>query len=119
TWTSKQHYGFVLSIQRQGYWYINTESIDQTREVLRGMEGWLRKDVHRGTQYRPKLVDKLWGVNGNRSWGSHLLQGFTGIGPAQAEAIVDHFGGVPLQWTVTEDDLQLVKGIGKKRARNM
>jgi DNA uptake protein ComE-like DNA-binding protein len=46
----------------------------------------------------------------------HLLQGFKGIGPVQAAAIYDHFGGVPLVWTAGLLDLVEIPGIGTKRA---
>jgi ERCC4-type nuclease len=47
------------------------------------------------------------------------LQGFDGIGPELAERIVDHFGRVPLSWTVGEGELAKVKGLGKKKVAKM
>jgi ERCC4-type nuclease len=56
---------------------------------------------------------------GNREWALHLLQGFRGIGPVQAAAIYDHFGGVPFVWDVGVFDLMDVPGIGEKRAEQL
>jgi len=46
----------------------------------------------------------------------HVLQGFPGMGPELAGRVVDKFEGVPLTWTVSEDELQTVEGLGKKKS---
>lgn len=76
---------------------------------------WSRKPVHRSLMSRPKPVGK-WGQRGNRDWELHVLQSFEGIGPGVAGKILDHFGGLPLAWTVGVDEMMKVDGIGKKRA---
>jgi ERCC4-type nuclease len=48
-----------------------------------------------------------------------LLQSFEGIGPAAAEGIYDHFEGVPLEWSVTPEELQEIDGIGPKTAEKL
>ncbi len=83
------------------------------------MEAWSKRKSHWSLHRRPKAKANMWGQKGNYEWGIHLLQSFEGIGPAAAEGIYNHFGHVPLKWTVTEDDLMEVPGIGKKKARDL
>lgn len=65
---------------------------------------------------RPKQLKDEWGQVGSDAYALFLLQSFPNIGPKQAKAIYDHFGFVPIEWTVTAAQLQAVKGIGKKTA---
>jgi ERCC4-type nuclease len=46
-----------------------------------------------------------------------LLQGFPGIGISLAEAMLERFGGAPLSWSCTYDELRSVPGIGEKRSK--
>ena len=64
---------------------------------------------------RPKPTAP-WGRPESRDWNLHLAQSFQGVGPVQAERIIDHFGGVlPISWTCTKKELGAVQGIGKMR----
>ena len=69
-----------------------------------------------GVLHRPKQVTNEWGQSNSKSYGVFLLQSFPGIGPKVAEAIYDHFNGVPIQWAVNAGELALVPGVGRKRA---
>jgi ERCC4-type nuclease len=69
--------------------------------------------------HRPKQVTDSWGRTSNKSYGIFLLQSFPGIGPKVAEAIYDHFSGVPIAWTITAADLAKVPGVGRKRAESL
>lgn len=66
--------------------------------------------------HRPKQVTNEWGRTDSKAYGVFLLQSFPGIGPKVAAAIYDHFGGVPLSWTVTPAELAKVPGVGRRRA---
>lgn len=67
---------------------------------------------------RPKAKG-AWGTATNKEWAMHLLQGFDGIGPDMARAIVDKFGGIPMAWSVTLAELMEVEGVGKVRAAKL
>lgn len=81
------------------------------------VEAWSMRKSHWSLTRRPKPRGNMWGQKGNKEFGLHVLQSFEGIGPAAAQAILDHIGHVPLKWTVDEKDLLEVEGIGKGRAR--
>jgi ERCC4-type nuclease len=71
------------------------------------------------TIQRPKQVTNTWGQITNEEYGVFLLQSFPGIGPKVARSIYQHFGGVPIAWSVTADELARVPGIGRVRAERL
>lgn len=116
-WSVAMHRGRLWSIQNEGVWVDSVESMAETIEWLELFQKWTAKARH-GKRNRKGPRDE-WGKSKNADWGCHLLQGFDGIGYETAKALVDAFGGVPLQWSVTEKELLAVKGIGKGRARKL
>ena len=68
-----------------------------------------------GLLHRPKPATDTWGRRSNRDWGIHVLQSFPGIGPVTAGAIYDAFG-IPFTWSVTQQDLMTIPGVGKTTA---
>lgn len=68
---------------------------------------------------RPKQLRNEWGTISSSSFGEFFLQSFPGIGPVGARNIYAHFGGVPVTWTVSEEELSAVKGIGSKTAQKL
>lgn len=118
--TRKQYWGALMSVQEMGVKVIQTSDINETVQAVEECIGWAKKKSHTSLEGRAKggLVSK-WGTREDKDWQMFLAQGFDGIGPTQARAIVEYFGGVPLQWTVTEKELQKVKGIGRERARGL
>lgn len=72
-----------------------------------------------GTIQRTKQTDNEWGRSDAKGYGVFLLQSFPGIGPKVAEAIYDHFNGVPIMWAVNAGELAQVPGIGRKRAESL
>lgn len=119
-WTAAQMQGLILSVQSLGFWIATTSTLDESIAWLSNLPKWLAKDRHGSLLSRPKVGAKgVWGRADNRDWGIWLLQGFSGIGYGTAAAIYDHFKGVPLQWTVTEQEIQQVKGVGKGRAKEL
>lgn len=117
-WTMSQHLGIIFSMQLAGLWIATTASVDETSKLLSVFGRWITKQRHHGVVARPNPKDE-WGRAGNRDWGIHLLQSFNGIGAETAGNMYDHFGGLPLAWTVSEMDLLDVKGIGKGRAKEL
>lgn len=111
-WTKKQ----VRNVLRS-CWYVHgvrveeTDSLEDTAAAIRELVDWLGKAVHRSLLVRPKTPARDgWGPDA-RSWARYFLQGFPGIGPERAEAIFDAVG-VPLRWTVTQEELEQIPGIG-------
>ena len=112
--------GLLWSVQSMGYWTGFTTSLQQSIIWLSLLPQWLGKAKHRSLLERGKSsVRDEWGQRNSRAWGIWLLQGFAGVGYETAAAIYDHFEGVPLQWTVTMDQLMKVKGVGKGRATSL
>lgn len=120
-WSSMTRRGFhsmLWSCRMRGVWVERTESVDQTKDVIRWLVEWSRKEKHSGMRGRTNPQGD-WGRASDKEWAIHLLTSIEGIGPLQAELIYEHFGGVPMAWTVDKEGLMEVKGIGEKRARVM
>ena len=116
-WSVSQHLGVMWSIQLSGCWISYTTTAQETSTLISAFMRWTSKPRHIALESRAGPVKDEWGKAGNREWAMHLLQGFKGIGPVQAAAIFDHFGGVPLVWTAGLLDFVEIPGIGEKRAR--
>lgn len=117
-WTYAAHQSTMWSIQSAGYWIANVADRGECILWLSHFERWAAKERHSILGNRPKAKG-AWGKADNREWGVHLLQSFQGVGRGVAEKVYDHFGGVPMQWTVGVEGLMDVEGIGKVRAREM
>ena len=107
--------GVLLSAQQRGMWVITTASLGQTIDALVHLRSWIAKRRHTSFDTRPPTAAEL----GSRAWGAHLLQSFPLVGPVVAGAIWDHFGGVPLHWSCTAEELAGVRGVGPIRARQL
>ena len=112
-----QYDGFCLSIQHHGWWILDSRSMDDTKRMVGQIESWWAKGNHASLYQRPKSR-AAWGTHRNREWGIHFLQGVDGIGTGLAGAIYDRYG-VPLRWTVDEDAMMQVEGIGRVKARKI
>lgn len=118
SYTKTMHLGLLFSAMARGIWIVTTSNLADTSDCLCCLEEWLGKREHRGLS-RPKPPKGEWGKATDKGWAMWLLQGFEGVGKSTAERIYDHFSGVPLAWTVAEEELREVEGIGKGRARNL
>lgn len=115
-----QLYGWMLSCHwEMGIPVFRVKSERDAIFFIDRVESWSMRKSHWSLARRPKPKGNMWGQKGNKEWGIHLLQSFDGIGPAAAEAIYEHFGRVPLQWTVDDKDLTEVPGIGKGKASKL
>lgn len=116
-WTRAQHLGLLFSIQSSGVWVNSSENLSESREYLSALEKWFAKESHKGINVRPK-PQTSWGQVTDRDWGIHVIQSFDGIGPGVAGRIFD-MHGIPLKWTISKEELELVPGVGPKRAAKM
>lgn len=114
--TRAQWRGVVWSIQARGVHVGYTDSLADTILFIRQLEAWLKKERHTSLSKRD-AVYAPWGKPGNRDFQRHVLMGFPGVGVELADRIIDKFGGIPISWSVTEQELLLVEGIGRKKAQ--
>jgi Fanconi anemia group M protein len=116
--TKAQYHGMLFAIMHEGVHVIFTDDTPGTVQLAKHLAAWSQKESHTSLSRRPgPEKTNMWGTVDNRDWAKHLLQGFPGIGPTVAEDIINHFGKVPLQWTVTGKQLMEVPGIGQTRAK--
>lgn len=120
SWSIKQHRGILMSAQLKGIVVLTSRNHLDTLDAIHHMAEWSERDeqvsslLSRGG---PK-PDK-WGKLTDRATAIHVMSGIPMIGPELAARIFDTFGKVPLQWTVTEEELREVKGLGPKRAKSL
>lgn len=97
-----------------------SDSLEDTCTTLLWLERWLKKRKHVGLMRRPKARDAWGGHVHGQGEAIHVLQGLPGVGPVTAQAILQHFGGrIPLAWTCSQQELEQVEGIGRKKARQL
>lgn len=118
SWSLSQQLGLQLSVQLAGCWLISTSNLQETIISLSHLQKWTNKTEHGSLSHRPNPTS-AWGQVTNRDWAIYLLQSFPGIGYKLAGQIYDHFGGIPLQWTVDELDLLAVPNLGAGRIAKM
>lgn len=93
----------------------------ETIQAIRAIKKWTESKDHQAGRSsldkRPTSPRNKWGTRDSRTWQLHFLQGFDGVGPVQAAALLDHFGEIPMRWTVENSKgFEVVKGIGPKTA---
>jgi len=116
--TRQQMFGAVYSYAYEyGVEVLRVRDMGETAEALAELEAWASKKQHTSLVQRPGPPTDAWNQRKAEAWAVHVLQGFPGIGPGLAKRIFDHFGKVPLRWTMERaKDLQQVPGIGKGKA---
>lgn len=115
-WTLSQHLGVTWSIQLDNFWIASTSSLTHTANWLTLFGKWLRLNKTVGLARRQKV--KAWGNRDSRDWAVGVLSQIDGISLELAGRVYDKLG-LPIQWTVTEDELMTVEGIGLVRAEKM
>lgn len=116
--TRGQFYGMQLSLWNMGVHIGFAADQADTARWIREFARWSVKGKHSSLLRRPGPVS-MWGNASDEDWAAHLLQGFDGLGLEKAKAIINHFGGVPLDWTCTKEEMMKVPGIGKIMAERM
>lgn len=117
-YTRAQFKGILWSLMHEGVHIEYTKDVNETVNMIRLYAQWSQKLKHTSIMKRPTPFNP-WGKPGNVDYEVHLLQGFDVLGQQRAKDLIKHFGGVPLQWTVTEQELMKVPGIGKKIAQSL
>lgn len=118
SFTRAQFEGYVMSLMEKDVHVVHTANTQDTARWTKLFAQWTTKPRHASLERRPGPTSP-WGNITDEDWAIHLLQGFDGLGSEKAKAIIKHFGGVPLTWTITEQQLMEVPGIGKVMARRM
>lgn len=116
--TRGQWKGMLWSMMNEGAHIEYTKDITETVELVVMYARWTNKDKHTSIMRRPSAFSP-WGNATNDDYAVHLLQGFDGLGTDRAKAIIKHFKGVPLAWTVTKEQMMEVPGIGKVIANKL
>lgn len=112
-------FGIIWSLQfEHGVGVLHVETQEQAVAAIRAFAKWCQKKNHQSLVRRPKAPG-AWGRPTHREWAQYFLQGLPGIGPQTAEEIYRHFGGIPMRWSCRKKDLEMVPGVGKKRADEM
>jgi len=110
---------FFTLMFEEGIPVLWVRDMNATYQALGQLDRWVKKTKHTSLKRRSGPKPDSWGTVSNKSWGSHLLQSFPGVGPDIAEKMIEHFGYVPLTWTVSVDEMMQVPGVGKTIAGNM
>lgn len=109
----------IAKFASNGIATLQTDDLDDTARTVIGISTYLgsgQADIVR----RVKVASRgSWGRVDSRSFALFFLQSFPTIGPKLAAAILDHFGTVPVAWTVTREELLNVPGIGPKLAKQL
>ncbi len=105
----------IAKFHHFGVGYLPTSSPSDTVACALSVARYLSSGRVERIQ-RTKNTSNEWGRTDAKGYGVFLLQSFPGIGPKVAEAIYDHFNGVPIQWAVNAGELAQVPGIGRKKA---
>jgi len=95
-----------------------TEDLEDTVRYLRSVRKFMEAKKHVGLHTRPK-VRGAWYVPSAIETQLWLLQGFSGIGPSTADNIIGYFGGIPLKWSCTVEELMSIKGVTEEKARDL
>lgn len=113
--------GLLLSAQHLlGVAHHWTDNLTDTLDFVRDIARWAEKDDHTSLFKRPGIQKSEFKRKiSDRDKAIYLLQGFDGIGYGTAGAIFDHFGHLPLTWTVPSKVLAEVPGVGKGRVRKL
>lgn len=111
-------HSIIAKFHTHGVGFLPTQSPRSTVACCLSVSRYLASG-NANVIHRPKQLSNEWGQTTSRSYGIFLLQSFPGIGPKVAAAIYDHFGTVPIGWTVSVADLAQVPGIGRRRAESL
>lgn len=120
TYTRDGYRALIRLLQIRGVVVEHSDDETDTIALIEHAAEWLEKKTHLTLSRRPKPGPDRWGKRTNKTWGMHVLQSVDGIGPMQAEAIFDAAGGkVPLQLTMSPEELRAIPGIGPKRVASL
>ena len=94
----------------------HTPDTKATAELILDDLEYIQHEKHLSLFRRPRPKGE-WGITGLEEQRLFFMQGLPKIGAATAAKILRHNKGkIPMQWTVTADEMQKIEGIGKKTA---
>jgi ERCC4-type nuclease len=108
----------LWSVQQRGIWVVHTDDVADSLRAIRGLAAWVSKPRHTSLDARARAPVVGAGA-GVRDWGVQVLQCFPSVGPVVAGGVWDHFGGLPLRWSCTREELAAVRGVGGVRSRTL
>lgn len=114
-----QFNGLMMKAQSAGIAVLHSANQAETAASVTWVEQWSQKEDHSSLTSRPGAPKNTWGSVSNREYGIWVLTSLPGVGRELAARIWDEFDGLPIAWTVTEDDLCRVKGLGKVKAKRL
>lgn len=115
----EQYMGVLMAAQSAGMRVLWSESTPATVKTIQWLEEWSRREHHTTLQERPGPPPNAWGVRTSKDYSLWVMQSLPGVGRELAERIYAEFDGAPIGWTVTEEELCQVRGIGKQKARKL
>lgn len=116
--TKIQIHGILFDVRYvKGVDYDYVEDMDEVVLYLRALTNWLNSGKHFGLFTRPGGQKGTWIIPTAKETHSWVLQGFNGIGPSLADAIIERFGQIPLAWTCSLGELAKVPRLSAKRAK--
>lgn len=118
----KQLTGLMISIQNAGVIVLQAEDATETLRVLEEIEHYLAKPDHKWLNTRAKQglqIESGWHKPDDRDWLIFLLQGLPGISVTLARRMVDTLGTGILTWSVTEEQLRTVPGLGNGKVKKL
>lgn len=118
-WSFDSIMGIVASVSLKAgvpVWWLRDEG--ELVDLVGVLDRWNKKETHTTLRTRSRPKAKGWGVN-ETTRQSHFLQGLPDIGPEIAERIVEHFGGIPMGWTVGREEMLEVAGVGPVKAEKL
>jgi ERCC4-type nuclease len=111
--------GVLWKCQSEGWFLLFTTDIQQTASYVLMFQAWTKRTEHSSLTGRPGPPVNQWGRKESRDFQRHLLMGLERVGHKEADRILDKFGRVPWEWTVTMKELMEVPGIGKVKAKRL
>ena len=109
----------LTSVRREGVWVDYTSCVGDTALwIVTEIEYW-NKPRHDSLLMRPRAPASVRAADQQREQALEVLMAFGGIGRQRAEAIYDEFGGAPLEWTCTAEDLAAAPRMGEITAQRL
>lgn len=120
-WTGAQIRGVCYGMMADGIQVMWTKDEAETIARVRELEAWSKKDSHGSARGRGSVPRSVFGELGQREYAAWFLRGLPGVGAKMADALLDHFGGVPFQLRdgVGVKELMAVEGVGKVTAQRI
>ena len=107
----------MTNVRREGIWVERTSCPGETVQwIVEQLEYW-NCERHDTLLTRPRPPGAVREADRQRELSIFMLTSIDGIGRQRAESIYDEFGGLPLAWTCTEEELAAVPLMGEKTAQ--